>query len=86
LELWENELRGFLDHLNTYDKNLQFTLEIEIGNKISFLDVLIIRILDELNFSIHRKPTQNNRYLHFESKHPPPELKEVSFNSGGLLV
>ena len=25
----ENELMGFLDHLNTYDRNLQFTLEIE---------------------------------------------------------
>ena len=43
ISLWnygENELRGFLDHLNTYDRNLQFTLEIEIANKISFLDVL----------------------------------------------
>ena len=55
----------------TYDRNLQFTLEIEIANKISFLDVLIIRNLDGLNFTIYRKPTQNNRYLHFESNHPP---------------
>ena len=36
ISLWnygENELRGFLDHLNTYDRNLQFTLEIEIAIK-----------------------------------------------------
>ena len=66
----------FLDHINTYGRNLQFTLEIEIVNKISFLDVLIIRNLDEHNFTIYRKPTQNIRYLHFESNHPH-KLKEV---------
>ena len=74
IPLWNyggNELRGFLDHLNTYDRNLQFKLEIENANKISFLDVLIIRNLDEHNFTIYRKPTQNNRYLHFESNHSP---------------
>ena len=62
ISLWnygENELRVFLDHLNTYDRNLQFSLEIEIANKISILDVLIIRSLDKLNFTIYRKPTQN---------------------------
>ena len=58
ISLWnygENELRGFLDPLNTHNRNLQFTLEIEIANKISFLDVLIIRSLDKLNFAIYRK-------------------------------
>ena len=33
ISLWnygEAELRGFLDHLNTYDQNSQFTLEVEI--------------------------------------------------------
>ena len=80
ISLWnygENELRGFLDRLNTYDRDLQFTLEIEIAHKISFLDVLIIRNLDELNFNIYRKPTQNNRYLHFESNHPPQVKRGV---------
>ena len=37
---------------------------------MSFLDVLIILSLDELNFTIYRKPTQNNRYSHFGSNHP----------------
>ena len=32
----ENELRGFLDNLNTYDRHLQFTLEIEIAIKSHF--------------------------------------------------
>ena len=38
----EAEFRGFLNHINTYDRNLQFTLEVEIENKLPYLDVLII--------------------------------------------
>ena len=78
--LWnygEAELRGFLDHLNTYDRNLQFTLEVEIENKLPFLDVLIIRNADQLDFTIYRKPTQNNRYLHFNSNHLPQVKRAV---------
>ena len=63
----------FLDHLNTYDRYLQFTLEIEIENKLPFLHVLIICSTDKLDITIYRKPTQNNRYLHFNSNHPPPK-------------
>jgi len=80
ISLWnygEAELRGFLDHLNTYDRNLQFTLEVEIENKLPFLDVLIIRNADKLDFTIYRKPTQNNRYLHFNSNHPPQVKRAV---------
>ena len=29
----ESELKGFLEHLNTYDRNLQFTLETETDGK-----------------------------------------------------
>ena len=42
----------FLDHFNTYDRNLQFTLEFEVANEIPLLYVLIIRGLDKLNFTI----------------------------------
>ncbi|XP_065583868.1 uncharacterized protein LOC136042864 [Artemia franciscana] len=80
ISLWnygEAELRGFLDHLNTYDRNLQFTLEVEVENKLPFLDVLIIRNANELDFTIYRKPTQNKRYLHFNSNHPPQVKRAV---------
>ena len=74
----ENELRDFSDHINTNDRYLQFTSRIEIANRIPFLGVLIIRSRDKPNFTIYRKPTQNNRYLHFKSNHPPHKLKELS--------
>ena len=81
ISLWnygEAELRGFLDHLYSYDRNLQFTLEVEIENKLPFLHVLIIRNADKLDFSIYRKPKKkNNTYLHFNSNHPPQFKKAV---------
>ena len=65
ISLWnygENE-RIVLDHLNPYDRNSQFTLEIESTNKIPFLDALIIRSIDKLDFTTYRKPTQNKDIL-----------------------
>ena len=56
---------------------MQFTLEVEIENKLPFLDVLIIRNADKLDFTIYRKSTQNNRYLHFNSNHPPQVKRAV---------
>ena len=41
-------LKDFLEHFNTYDRNLQFTLETERDGKIPFLDVLIIRSVNKL--------------------------------------
>ena len=55
ISLWnygEAEFRCFLDHLNIYDRNLQFNLEVEIENKLPFLDVLIIGNADKLDFTI----------------------------------
>ena len=46
--------------------------------KKAFLDVLILHSTNELNFTTYRKPTQNDRYLHFKSNHhPPPEVKRA---------
>ena len=73
----KSELKSFLEHLNTYDINLQFTLETETDGKIPYLDVLIIRNVNKLNFTVYRKPTHNNRYLHFKSNHPPQVKRGV---------
>ena len=48
----ESELKGFLEYLNTYDRNLQVTLETETDGKNHFLDVLIIRRVSKLDFTV----------------------------------
>ena len=62
----------FLTHLNSVDKNIQFTSE-EPGPEgaLPFLDILITPD-DEgrLNTSIYRKPTHMDQYLHWDSLHP----------------
>ena len=79
ISLWnygENELRGFLDHLYTYDRNLQFTLEIEIANKISFLDVLNIHRLYKpiLLFTENQHKTKDIYILRQTTPHKLGEL------------
>ena len=74
LAVWEHgqdSLKDFLAHLNSFDSNLQFTIELEDSGKLPFLDVLIIKNIPSLDFSIYRKPTHYDRYLHFSSNHPP---------------
>ena len=39
--------------------------------------MLVIRNADKLDFTIYRKPTQNNRYLHFNSNQPPQVKRAV---------
>ena len=71
---WEHgqdSLKDFLAYLNSFVSNLQFTIELEDSGKLPFLDVLSIKNAPSLEFSIYRKPTHNDRYLHFSSNHPP---------------
>ena len=62
----------FLTHLNSVDKNIQFTSE-EPGPEgaLPFLDILITPD-DEgrLNISVYRKPNHTDQYLHWDSLHP----------------
>ena len=63
-----------IDHvlkiLNTFHKNIKFTYELNINNKISFLDVLLIRKNDTLETTIYRKSTNNGVYLQWNSFAP----------------
>ena len=35
------ELKSFLDHLNSISKDIQFTMEGEVNNRIPFLDIVL---------------------------------------------
>ena len=67
----KQHLREFLTHMNDLCERIQFTMEIEEHNKISFLDVLVERKDHYLSTSIIRKPTLTDRYLDYRSHHYP---------------
>ena len=71
--IWKNGLESldlFHKHLNSFDKNVKFTVEFEESYKLLFLDILWIKSEFHLLFSVYRKPTHSDRYLNFHSCHP----------------
>ena len=59
-----------LSVLNSFHKNVKFTFEKEKDNKISFLDVLILRNGNSIETTVYRKFTHNDVYLHWDSFPP----------------
>ncbi|GJQ71095.1 hypothetical protein Trydic_g1001 [Trypoxylus dichotomus] len=37
----EEEINGFLQHLNGLEESIKFTMEVEVDNRIPFLDILV---------------------------------------------
>ena len=58
-----------LNALNAVDQKIQFTVEKESGGKIPFLDTMIMRHGSTAKFSVYRKPTNKEDYVHFFSGH-----------------
>ena len=71
-------LKRFHSYLNSRHLNISFTIENEKDNRMSFLDVNIIREKDKFTTSVYRKPTFSGIYTHFDSFLP-------SSNKIGLL-
>ena len=63
-------LKRFHSYLNFRDLIISFTIENEKDNRMSFLDVSIIREKGKFTTSVHRKPTFSGMYTHFDSFSP----------------
>ena len=61
------EALKFLNTLNGLHPSLVFTMESEEDNKLSFLDVLVIREEKEFSSTIYRKPTFTGLYNRWDS-------------------
>ena len=54
-----------LSRLNSFHNSIQFTYEIEKGNEISLLDILIIRSGQKIETCFYRKSTNTDIYIHW---------------------
>ncbi|XP_020295370.1 uncharacterized protein LOC109860580 [Pseudomyrmex gracilis] len=84
---------------NSYHPRLKFTIEIEEGRSINFLDTSISVINNKLLLNWYHKPTFSGRYLNFFSQHPLNQkigiiygiidravlLSHPSFHNGNLI-
>ncbi|XP_066025003.1 uncharacterized protein [Pocillopora verrucosa] len=70
-----NHVDGFLQHLNSQQPTIRFTMEIEKDNTIPFLDTTVTRDSDGLLTStVYRKPAHTDQYLARDS-HQPQSVK-----------
>ena len=61
---------AFLQHLNSQQPSIRFTMEIEKDNTIPSLDTSVSRDSDgHLAISVYRKPTHTDQYLAYDSHH-----------------
>ena len=62
---------GFLQHLNSQEPLIRFTMEIEKDSTIPFFDTTVTRDSDgPLTTTVYRKPTHTDQYLAYDLHHP----------------
>ncbi|XP_076059672.1 uncharacterized protein LOC143036309 [Oratosquilla oratoria] len=65
----ESNINNKLRMLNDVNEHIQFTVEMEMEGKLSFLDTLIHREDSSAKFSVYRKPTNRDDFIHYLSRH-----------------
>ena len=61
-----NRISYVLESLTSFHSNITFTIEIEKGNKISFLDILLISYKDLISTTMYRKKTNTDLYINWK--------------------
>ena len=61
------DLNDFKQYLNSLDKQVQWTMELEEENTLAFTDILITRTDDKLITKVYRKATHTNKYIYWRS-------------------
>ena len=63
------DLHSITDRLNYVEPSIKFTYELEYNSNLHFLNILLIRNINKLEFKVYCKPTCKNDYIHFYSHH-----------------
>ena len=62
--------QDLLQHINSQDPHIQFTVEPTLQGSLPFLDTLVtIQPDNTFSTSVYRKPTHTDQYLHWDSNH-----------------
>ena len=77
--LWahQEDVQALMDHEQSIHPSIQFRIEKEQDNKLSFLDMLIIYTDQGFSTSVYRKPSFTGQYLNFNSHHPYTAKKGI---------
>ena len=74
-----NEIDILLQHLNSIEPSIQFTVEREINGHLAFLDLNVHRTVEgKLETDVYRKPTHTDKYLSYDSHHPVSHKRSVA--------
>lgn len=66
----KDEIHNMLQILNSFNRQIQFTMELENDKKLPYLDTIIHRQGYMLKLDWYQKPTASGRLINFNSKHP----------------
>ena len=73
--------QALLQHINSQDPHIQFTVEPTQQGSLPFLDTLVTTEQDHtFSISVYRKPTHMDQYLHWDSNHHIT-VKQSVFNT-----
>ena len=71
-------IEEFLDHLNSMDDHIKFTIEREENGQLPLLDTLMMRSENnKIATKVFRKSTHTDQYLNYQSHHPLEHKRSV---------
>ena len=76
----DDAFQEFFNLLNNLSPSIKFTVEWENNSTMPFLDVNVHRTSYGFSFSVYRKPTHTDTYIHFYSHHSQQIKQSVVYN------
>ena len=63
------DLHNITDKMNNVELFIKFTYELESNRTVPYVDILLIRNINKLEFKVYCKPICKNDHIHFHSHH-----------------